>query len=54
MTTPKPNEFMETLEENERTMGEYAAFSVTCEMYGISEEEGYDLMADAATSDDDE
>jgi hypothetical protein len=32
------------LDTNEECMGEMAAMSVTCEQFGISEEEGYDLL----------
>lgn len=36
--------FADMLEANEECMGEMAAMSVTCEQFGISEEEGYDLL----------
>ncbi|GJM01923.1 MAG: hypothetical protein DHS20C08_04240 [Rhodomicrobium sp.] len=38
------HEFSEALEDNEQRMGEMAAFSVTCHEFGISEEDGWDLM----------
>lgn len=44
MTKPTPKEFAEALSDNEQIMGEMAAFAVTCEQFGISEEEGYDLL----------
>ena len=37
-------EFSEALEANEANMGEMAAMAVTCEQFGISEEEGFDLL----------
>jgi hypothetical protein len=36
--------FQAMLADNEKSMGEHAAFAVTCEMMGISEDEGYDLL----------
>lgn len=37
-------EFADALESNEEHMAEMAAMAVTCEQFGISEEEGYDLL----------
>lgn len=37
-------DFAEALEENEEHMGEHAAMAVTCQQFGIDEEEGYDLL----------
>lgn len=36
--------FALALEANEACMAEMAAMSVTCDQFGISEEEGYDLL----------
>jgi hypothetical protein len=41
----KAKQFAEALDNNEDSMAEMAAFSVTCEQFGIDEEEGYDLLA---------
>jgi thymidine phosphorylase len=43
-------QFAEALAENELHMGEMAAFAVTCEQFGIDEDEGYDLLAEMAKS----
>ncbi len=45
---PAPSEFSAALADNEECMAEMAAFAVTCERFGISEEEGYDLLAEEA------
>lgn len=37
-------EFADALENNEEHMAEMAAMAVTCEQFGLSEEEGYDLL----------
>lgn len=42
----KAEEFLEALTENEENMAEMAAFSVTCEQFGITEEEAYDMLAE--------
>lgn len=44
----KAEQFAEALEENEEHMAEMAAFSVTCEQFGIDDEEGYNLLAEYA------
>lgn len=36
--------FATMLEANEECMGEMAAMFVMCEQFGISEDEGYDLL----------
>ncbi len=36
--------FADALEDNEEHMGEMAAMAVTCEQFGISEEQGYELL----------
>ena len=41
-------EFASDLEANEESIGEMAAFAVTCEQHGISEEEGCGLFAQYA------
>ena len=41
---PTPAEFAAILEDNEEHMGEHAAMAITCEQFGISEEDGYDLL----------
>lgn len=40
-------EFQDALDENELHMAEMAAMAITCEQFGISEEEGYDLLIEA-------
>lgn len=40
-------EFRDALEENEAHMAEMAAMAITCEQFGITEEEGYDLLIEA-------
>lgn len=45
---PKWKQFAEALAENEGHMAKMAAFAVTCEQFMIDEEEGYDLLAEAA------
>lgn len=40
--------FAAALDDNEEHMGEMAAMAVTCEPFGISEEEGYDLLISIA------
>ena len=42
----KAHELLETWSDNEETMGEQAAYCVACEMLGISEDHGYDLLAE--------
>lgn len=42
-------DFADALESNEECMGEMAAMSVTCDQFGISEEEGYDLLISLST-----
>jgi len=44
MRKPTPKEFVETVENNEESMPEHAAFYAACQMHGIDEDEGYDLM----------
>lgn len=44
MPKPTPRAFAEVLADNEETMPEMAAMAVTCEVFGITEEEGYDLL----------
>jgi hypothetical protein len=44
----KAKQFADALADNEEAMAEMAAFAVTCEQFGIDEEEGYDLLAEAA------
>lgn len=41
---PTPSQFVEALEVNEDAMPEMAAMAATCEQFGISEEDGYDLL----------
>lgn len=36
--------FRDALEANEECMPEMAAMAVTCEQFGITEDEGYDLL----------
>ena len=36
--------FAEALETNEQHMGEMAAMAVTCEQFGITEDQGYELL----------
>lgn len=36
---------LELLEMNEESMPEHAAFAVTCEMLGLTEEEAYEILA---------
>ena len=38
-------DFCEELADNEEHMAEMAAFAVTCEFFGITEDEAYDLLA---------
>lgn len=40
--------FADMLESNEEVMGEMAAFAITCEMFGIDEDDGYSLLAELA------
>ncbi len=42
-----PAAFLAALHENEDHMAEMAAFAVTCERFDITEEQGYDLLAEA-------
>lgn len=41
-------EFSEALEDNEDMMAEGAAMAVTCEQFGISLEDGYELLIEDA------
>lgn len=41
-------EFSDVLCDNEESMGEGAAYLVTCEQMGIDPDEGYDLLAELA------
>lgn len=43
----KAKEFADALERNEASMGEMAAMAVTCEQFGIDQEEGYELLIEA-------
>jgi hypothetical protein len=54
MQSNRAREFASALARNEDCMAEMAAFSVTCEQFGIDETEGYDLLAESArvSSDD--
>lgn len=36
--------FSEALEDNESSMGEMAAYRITCEQLGISEDDGWNLL----------
>ncbi len=47
----KAQQFREALDENESHMAEMAAMAVTCEQFGIDEEEGYDLLVEADSLD---
>lgn len=40
--------FSDALAANEDHMGEMAAMAVTCEQFGIDEDEGYDLLVSLA------
>jgi hypothetical protein len=40
--------FADAVEANEQHMPEMAAFFKTCDQFGISDEEGYDLLAEYA------
>lgn len=51
---PDAQLFAAALEENEEHMGEMAAMAVTCEQFGIDEEDGYDLLLAASLLEDDE
>lgn len=46
----KAQQFAESLAENEEYMAEMAAFAVTCEQFGIDQEEGFDLLAEFAAT----
>ena len=48
MNKSKAEAFAEALEDNEECMGEMAAMAVTCEQFGISEDEGYALLIEIA------
>ncbi len=48
---PTFEEFTKAWDENEESMGEMAAFNVTCEQFGISEDDGWDLLADGQEED---
>lgn len=39
--------FSEALDENEESMGEGAAYLVTCEQMGVDPDDGYELLAQA-------
>lgn len=41
----------ETWDENEESMGEMAAFSITCDQLGIEEDEAYEILANGNTND---
>lgn len=45
LTQQLHDEFLALWDENEESMGEMAAFAVTCQMLGLNEDEAYDLMA---------
>lgn len=47
-TKVTPKEFSEMLEMNEDSMGEGAAMMATCQMFGLSWEEGHDLLIQAS------
>jgi len=47
----RARDFAEALSDNEECMGEMAAHSVTCEQFGISDDEGYDLLLEASEMD---
>lgn len=38
-------ELSDLWDENEKSMGEQAAYSVSCDILGISTDEGYELLA---------
>jgi len=48
MSKRKPDvdaqEFSDALDANEESMGEMAAFDITCHEFGISHEQGWDLL----------
>lgn len=47
MTEPADARFFaETLEMNEKSMGEMAAYHVTCEMLGVDPDDGWELLAE--------
>ena len=43
-SSPIAAEFSAVLEDNEQHMGEHAAMAVTCEQFGITVDEGFDLL----------
>ena len=49
-----PEVFAEMLEMNEDSMSEGAAMAVTCEMFGLSIDEGHQLLIEASEEDEDE
>jgi hypothetical protein len=51
MQSNRAREFASALASNEDCMAEMAAFSVTCEQFGIDEAEGYDLLAESTLTD---
>lgn len=40
----KAKQFAELLASNEESMGEHAAYHVTCEMMDVDPDDGYDLL----------
>lgn len=49
MTKVSAQEIHDLWNENEKTMGEMAAFSVSCEMLGLTYEEGLDIIHEDAS-----
>lgn len=41
----RARELSQLWDDNEKTMGEWAAFNVACEQMGIEEEEGWELLS---------
>ena len=47
---PSQKDFERELADNEESMGEHAAMAMTCEFFGISEDEGYELLCEGDVS----